>query len=216
MRGVVEIRRLARMDDGKADRGGGGDEGPLHHHQDSASQRDHRLVRRARLASHDVAFRRFHAQGERRQAVRDQVDPQDLDRGQRGGPADQGREEHEQHFARVAGEQVADELLDIVENPAALFDGADDRGEVVVGQHHIRCFLGDVGARDAHGNADVGGFDRRSVVDAVPRHGHDLATLFPGLHDAQLVLGRNAGVDGELVNAVGEFVVRQLVEVRHR
>jgi hypothetical protein len=51
-----------------------------------------------------------------------------------------------------------------------------------------------------------------SVVDAVARHGHDLAAPLPGLHDPQLVLGRHAGVDGDRAHLDRHPFVRQAVE----
>src|SRR3712207_6845957 len=50
-------------------------------------------------------------------------------------------------------------------------DCGHDGREVVVPQHHGCGFLGDVGAGDAHRDADVGATERRSVVDAVTGHG---------------------------------------------
>ena len=70
-----------------------------------------------------------------------------------------------------------------------------DGGEVVVQQDHVGRFLGDVGAGDAHGHADVGLAQGRSVVDAVAGHGHDVPLLLQGLHDGELLLRRDPGVD---------------------
>jgi hypothetical protein len=72
--------------------------------------------------------------------------------------------------------------------PAFLHRG-DDGGEVVVQQHHVGGFLGNVGAGDAHGHADVGLLERRRVVDAVAGHGHDVAAVLQRLDDLELVLG---------------------------
>ena len=62
----------------------------------------------------------------------------------------------------------------VVDRPAAL-DRGDDRGEVVVGEDHVPGFLRDLGAGDAHRDADVGALERRSVVDAVAGHRDDVA-----------------------------------------
>ena len=114
---------------------------------------------------------------------------------QRHGPAEQGSEEHRQDLAGVAGQEVMDELLDVVVDAPAFLDGGDDRGEVVVRDDHVRDFLGHVRPGDAHGHADIGFLDRRGVVDAVAGHGHDVSPRLPGPDDPQLVLGRNPGVD---------------------
>ena len=143
-------------------------------------------------------------------AVRHEVDPQDLRRQQRqdhGRPprarqpdhvGQQHAEEHRHHFADVRREQVAQELPDVGEDRAALLDRGDDRGEVVVGQHHVGGLLGDVGAGDPHGHADVGGLQRRRVVDAVAGHRHHRAAALQRLHDPQLVLGVDPRVDRHL------------------
>src|SRR5690606_21445834 len=99
-------------------------------------------------------------------------------------------------FPHVAAQQVADELADVVVDAAAFLHRGDDGGVVVVGQHHVRGFPGDVGARAAHGDADVGLFHRGRVVDAVTGHGHDLPGPPQRPHDAQLVVGRDAGEHG--------------------
>ncbi|MDQ1620206.1 MAG: hypothetical protein QOE19_2775 [Actinomycetota bacterium] len=52
--------------------------------------------------------------------------------------------------------RIADELANVIENDAALAHGADDGREVVVLQHYVSGILGDVGAHDAHGDADFG------------------------------------------------------------
>jgi hypothetical protein len=55
---------------------------------------------------------------------------------------------------------------------------ASDRRKVVVGQEHIGGLLGDVSPAHAHGDADVSLPQRRSVIDTVTGHGHDMsATL---------------------------------------
>ena len=78
---------------------------------------------------------------------------------------------------------------------AALAHRRDDGGEVVVGQDHVGRLLGDVGAGDAHRDADVGRLQRRRVVDAVAGHRDDVAVGLQRVDDAQLVLRRDARVD---------------------
>ena len=80
------------------------------------------------------------------------------------------------------------------------FDGRDDAGEVVVGEHHVGRLLGHVGAGDAHGHADVGPLERRRVVDAVAGHRHDVAARLEGVDDLHLVLRRDAAEDVHLVH----------------
>ena len=71
----------------------------------------------------------------------------------------------------------------------------DDRREIVVQQHQRGGFACDVGAPRAHRHADVGGLQRRRVVDAVAGHRHDLAAGPERLHQAQLLLGLDAAED---------------------
>jgi len=44
----------------------------------------------------------------------------------------------------VFGEEVKDELLDVVEHSASFFDSVDDRGEVVVGKDNVRGIFRDI------------------------------------------------------------------------
>ena len=78
------------------------------------------------------------------------------------------------------------------------------RREVVVGEHDVGRLLGDVGAADAHGDADVRVLQGRRIVDAVPGHRHDVAFLLPCPHDLELVHRRDAGVDRHFLDDGGE------------
>ena len=91
--------------------------------------------------------------------------------------------------------------------PRPSLDRADDGGEVVVGEDHRRGFLGDLGAGDAHGHADVGLAQGRGVVDAVAGHGHDVAAALQRAHDADLVLGGDPGAHPDVVEPAGELGV---------
>jgi hypothetical protein len=55
-----------------------------------------------------------------------------------------------------------------------------------------------------HADPDVGGLQRRGIVDPVAGHGHDLSALLPGVHDADLVFGRHPRVDRVLVDRLLE------------
>ena len=78
----------------------------------------------------------------------------------------------------VGGEDVGEELADVLEHRAAFLDGGDDAGEVVVEQHHVGGFARHIGAGQPHGDADVGLFQRRRVVDAVAGDGDDFPLAF--------------------------------------
>ena len=72
---------------------------------------------------------------------------------------------------------------------------------------------GDVGAGDAHADADVGALDAGRVVDAVAGHGGDVVVAAPGVYYAGLVLGLDAGVDGYILELAVELLVAHLVEL---
>ena len=72
---------------------------------------------------------------------------------------------------------------------------SNDRGEVVVGKHHVGGLAGDVGPDLAHRDADVGALERGRIVDAVAGHRDDLAPALERVDDAQLVLRVDARVD---------------------
>ena len=157
----------------------------------------------ARRAGHDVRLRALHAERERREAVGQEVDPQQVHRLE-DREAEHRRNENAQHLAHVRAEQELDRTLDIVINAAALFDRADDGGEVIVGKHHVGHIFRHVRAGDAHADADVRRADARRIVDTVAGHGGDEAGIPPGLDDAGLVLRLHAGIDADVLQAAGK------------
>jgi hypothetical protein len=202
---------FAAVDPPECSRDGGGHEAVGKNLQ-AVSPRDNRFIARPRGATHDIAFRGFHAQGERGQSVGDKIDPQDLQGAQRRGPAGDAGDEHQQHFAGVAREEVVDELLDVVVDAAAFLHRGDDGGEVIVGEDHVGRLFGDIGPRHPHGDADVGGLHGLRVVDAVSGHGDNLIASLPGVYHLKLVLRGDAGIDGDGRHVSGQLVVIELVE----
>ena len=110
----------------------------------------------------------------------------------------QHAEEHRHHFTDVRRQEIAKKLPNVGENRAAFRNRGDDRCEVVVCQHHVCGLLGHVRSRDAHGDADVGLLQRRSVVHAISGHGHDRACTPQRVDDAQFVFRVDACVDRHL------------------
>ena len=216
--GVLEAGVIAAPGKPKRRHADGRHEAPVDHDLQPAAPRNHRLVWWPRRAAHDVGLRRLDAEGQRWQAVGHKIQPENLDRGEGRRPARDRRHEHQEHLAGVARQQVVDELLDVVVDASALLHGCHDRGEVVVGEHHVGRLAGDVGAGDAHRDPDVGGLHRRGVVDAVAGHGDHVAESLQRPHDPQLVLGRHAGVDRRLGGDRGECGVVERVDLqaRHR
>lgn len=47
------------------------------------------------------------------------------------------------------------EPKDVSVNDPTLFNCTDDAGEIIIGDHHVRVFFGDLGSLDPHGDADV-------------------------------------------------------------
>ena len=109
--------------------------------------------------------------------------------------AEQQRQQREARDRHMHGHDVGHRLAQIVVDAAAEPHGADDRAEIVVEQDDRRGLARDIGAAPAHGDADMGGLERRRVVDAVTGHGDDLAVRLERLDDAQLLLGHDAGED---------------------
>ena len=120
--------------------------------------------------------------------------------------------EHGEHLAHIGAQQVAQELADVVENASSFAHGCDDGAEVVVGENHFRALFGYFSAGNAHGDADIGGFDGRSVVHAVAGHGHDIPLPLQRFDDFQLVFRRDSRIDGHFTGHlvegrfVGQFV----------
>lgn len=86
-----------------------------------------------RRFEHGFLFAFFHAEGQCREGVRDQVEPQELD-GQewRGQVHDDGEEDH-QYFPDITAQEEGDEFFNIGVDDSSFFHGVDDGGEVVVG-----------------------------------------------------------------------------------
>jgi hypothetical protein len=97
------------------------------------------------------------------------------------------RRDDDQALAEVGRQRPGDELHQIVVNAASFLDRRLDGGKVVVGEHHVGRVLGDLGAGQPHGDADVGLLERRRVVDAITGHCHDLAVGLQCPHQAQLL-----------------------------
>jgi hypothetical protein len=92
-------------------------------------------------------------------------------------------------------------------------DGGGDGGEVVVGEDHRRGLAGDVGARFAHRDAEVGLLERRRVIHAIARHRDDVASALERLHQPQLLLRRDAREHRHLVRERGQCGVVDPVEL---
>ena len=95
---------------------------------------------------------------------------------------------------------------DVRVHAAPLAHCRHDRREIVVRQHHVRRALGDLCATLSHRAADVRRAQGGSVVDAVARHGGNLAVCLEGAHNPHLMFRRDAGE--HVAGAHGAFQIR--------
>jgi hypothetical protein len=106
-----------------------------------------------------------------------------------------------------------------VEDALALLDGAEDGAEVVVGENHVRGFLGHIRTEFAHADADVCLLQRRSIVHAVAGHSYDVAAALQSVDDLEFVVRTGSREDGDSVHAfrkLGFAHVVQLVATEDR
>jgi hypothetical protein len=94
--------------------------------------------------------------------------------------------------------------------------GRHDRGEVVVGEHHVRGAPRHVGAADPHRDPDVGLLERGGVVHAVAGHRDDLSQLLQSTHDPQLVLGGRTREEHVLRQGEPQLAVLHRIELGPR
>ena len=111
------------------------------------------------------------------------------------GRPEEWRQKDGQDLGRVAGEDIADELADVVEDAPSFGDGRDDGGEVVVEEDQACGFARHVGAVFAHGDTDIGLGKRRRIVYAVSGHGNKLPAGLKGGDDPDFLRGVDAGKD---------------------
>ena len=93
--------------------------------------------------------------------------------------------------------------------PAGQADGFRQLQQVVLHQGDVRGLHGHVRAGRTHRHTDVGGGERRGVVDPVADHGHDLAGALQLLDDRELVLGQQGGVDPVDTGGLGDSLRHQ-------
>lgn len=172
---------------------------------------DEGLVALAGLALHDVVVGGVEGEGGGGQAVGDEVDPEELDGDKCFGHAHGGGEEDGDDLTNVGGDEVPDELLRVVVDGAAFFDGALDGGEVVVYENHVGGEFGYVGS-GTHGDTNIGLLEGRCIVDAVASHGNNFAGLLEEVDELGLVSGLGAGKEGSVSRGVHLLGVGQGVE----
>ena len=56
-----------------------------------------------------------------------------------------------------------------------MFSGLLQAQKEIIGEHKVSGFLGDFSALPAHGNADIGAFECRCIIDTITGHRHHFA-----------------------------------------
>jgi len=97
--------------------------------------------------------------------------------------------------ADAVDDKRADEILqDGATAATGGVEGVDELGEIAADEDNVGAFAGHVGAR-AHGDADGGLHQGRSIVDPVADHGGFVAFLAELLHVLRFIFGEKFGGD---------------------
>lgn len=168
---------------------------------------------RSGRAAHGAGLGRFERQCEAQRHRRDEVDPEDLDRGDRQAHPERKSEDDGHRFAAIGGQGPAYHLLDVVIDGAPFAHGGRDRGEIVVGEHDLGGLLGRFAALLAHRDARVGAFEGGRVVHPVAGHRHGEPARLQRGDEAQFVFGRGAGENVGLDHRFGEGGVVHGLEI---
>ena len=140
---------------------------------------------------HDIGVSRLQSQAYGRELLCHDIYPENLRRQQRDGITKGDCKKDCSQLCKADGQKIGCAFSDVVIDPSALFNCADNGGEVVIGDDHIRCFFRNLGACFSHSHANIGGLQSRSIIDSVSRHGYNMASFFQRLYYADLVLCRN-------------------------
>lgn len=141
------------------------------------------------------------------------TDPKNLHGIERVAPAAKTAK-HNETKSRSAGTQLeSQKILNVVENALALFDGAEDCAEVVVGEDHICGLLGHVSSQFAHADSNICLLQSRSIVHTITSHGHNIATTLESVDDLKLVVRASTREDGDSVHAVRQLGLAHLIKL---
>ena len=176
-------------------KGNGKDRQPLQHAFCQYAAGEDFFLRRARRPLHDVFFGWQALQHDRACGVDQQLQQHDVGRQQQQGHrrnAQKGPQQGRQGDGNVDDKNVANGLADVVVQPPSIADGFHDGGEVVIHQDQVGRLAGHFAAALAHGDANIGVFERGGVVDAIASHGHHGAIFPERLDDPHFVLGHHA------------------------
>ena len=141
-------------------------------------RRDDVLIPTLRRHRHHSGSRRLGAEGDRRERVHDDVDPQQLQHRERGLHAeDQNAQERDRQSTDIDRQLELDESLDVLVQRAAPLDRMENGRERIVEQHDLARLLGDFRAGNAHSQPDVGFLQGGRIVGAVAGDRHHLAEI---------------------------------------
>ena len=107
--------------------------------------------------------------------VGDEIYPQHLQRRERHWLPKRGSAQDRGNRTDCCCNLEANELQDVVVDRATAANCIDDRGEIVVGQHHVAGFFSDFGTGDSHRHTNVGSTKCSGIVHAITCHCHDFA-----------------------------------------
>lgn len=100
-----------------------------------------------------------------------------------------------------------------MENALALFDGAEDCAEVVVGEDHICGLLGHVSSQFAHADSNICLLQSRSIVHTITSHGYNVATALESVDNLELVVWASTRENGDSVHAIRQLGLAHLIKL---
>ena len=133
-----------------------------------------------------------HSKRQSRKRIGDQIDPQNMAGFQRRGNPKQNCRKHCDDLPEIGGQQKQYRLFDIPVNAPPLLDRFFDRGKMIVRQDHIGRLFCHVSPALSHRDPDVCHPKRRSVIDAVSCHRHNVPQFFQHAHDPDFMFRRHS------------------------
>ena len=142
------------------------------------------------------------------ETVVEQVVEQYLHRQHRQKRQDQRRPGHREHVPEIRARRHHDIFHDVAEGAAAFDDAALQHAEILLQQNDVGRVLGDID-RAIDRDADIGGVQRRRIVDAVAEIADDVAAALQPKNDAVLLNGRDPAEQVRLFQPRGERLVAE-------
>ncbi|CAF3572987.1 unnamed protein product [Fusarium graminearum] len=139
--------------------------------------------------------------------------PHDLDGGNRedgetGSVLKDKTDKQNDSLSNVGGEDVENELLDVVKDTATFLNGSDNGSKVVITENNIGGVLGDIGTGLTHGNTNIGTAERGRIVNTITK----LVTSVEGFNHADLGLRSTSGNDKREERKLVDFIVGKTIK----